>query len=241
MAAVALVVCGLSTVALAVVGIVLARRGGAAPAHAVPILASSAIGWGGAFLLAFAVSASAFRRDRASGIVHLFVTRTTSTRRYLVARIGGLAAVLATVTAGGTLVVGAAAVLAATGAEVALRAAHGTAAGFVFGLAFALVVAPVAFAALGARSRISGYGYLLALLVLPEIASSLLTGPLPGELTELFAIPSALAALRGAIAPGSVDGLRLLRALGALAAFSVIALAIVWRDVDLLDQEQGEA
>ena len=107
----------------------------------------------------------------------------------------------------------------------------------VYALAFALVIAPVAFAALGARTRFSGYLVLLFLLVAPELVASALSGALPSEVTELVAIPSALAALRSSLAPGSVDLLRAIRALVALLVFAGLALALVRRDVVIVSTE----
>ena len=58
-------------------------------------------------------------------------------------------------------------------------------------------------------------------------------------MTELFAIPSALAALRSSLAPGSVEPVRFLRALVALAIFAGIAVALVRRDAVAVDWEDG--
>ncbi|MBX3220198.1 MAG: hypothetical protein KF795_06735 [Labilithrix sp.] len=231
LAVLSMAISALTAVALAVVALAFARRGGDAPIDSVPILASSAIAWGGGFLHAVSASATAIRRDRADGIRHLFVTRTTSLRGYLVARVGGLALVLAAAVGGGTLLVSAVAVLAATQTHAVLRTVHATLSAVAYALAFAAVIAPVAFAALGARTRFSGYLVLLLILVGPELAANMLSSSLPSEVTELFAIPSALAALRSSLAPGSVDPLRLLRALVALAIFAGTALVFLRRDV----------
>lgn len=219
-----------TAVVLAAVALAFARRGDDAPVASVPVLASSAIAWGGAFLQAVVVAMGAFRRDRVEGIRHLFVMRTTSLRGYLFARVGGLAVVLAVVVGGGTLLVSASAIVAATQTQAVLRTVHATIGALAFALAFAAVIAPVAFAALGARTRMSGYLVLLLFLVVPELVATSLSGALPSEVTELFAIPSALAALRSSLAVGSVEPVRLLRALVALAIFVGIALALVWRD-----------
>jgi hypothetical protein len=237
-AVVALSISALTIVVLCLVSATFARRGGDAPVHDVPLVASSLIAWGGGFVHAFSASASALRRDRASGIRHLFVTRTTSVRGYLVARIGGLAALLAAVIGGGTLLVGAVAILASTTSHALARTFQSTIAGFVFALAFAFVVTPIAFAALGARKRMSGYLFLLALLLVPEIIASSLTGPVPREVTELCALPSALAALRSALAPGTADAFRFVRALVALVVFAGVALFFVRRDIVLLEREE---
>ena len=106
---------------------------------------------------------------------------TTSLRGYLVARVGGLAAVLAVVVGGGTLLVSALAIIAAAQTQPVLRTVHTTFSALVFALAFAAVMAPVAFAALGARARLSGYLVLLLFLVVPELVASTLAGALPAR------------------------------------------------------------
>ncbi|MBN9159875.1 MAG: hypothetical protein J0I07_02835 [Myxococcales bacterium] len=234
---VSMVVSALTALVLAILALAFARRGGDAPVASVPVLASSAIAWGGGFLQAVVVAMGALRRDRVEGIRHLFVMRTTSLRGYLVARVGGLAAVLAVVVGGGTLLVSALAIVAATQTQAVLRTVHTTLGALVFALAFAVVMAPVAFAALGARTRMSGYLVLLLFLVVPELVASTLAGALPSEVTELFAIPSALAALRSSLAPGSVEPVRFLRAFVALAIFTGIALALVRRDAAAVERE----
>jgi hypothetical protein len=212
----------------------------AAPVHDVPLVASSALVWGGGFLLAFSVAASALIRDRADGIVDLFITRTTSIRGYIVARIGGLAALLAVVLGGGILLSGAVAIVAASKAHTAARTMQSTFAGFAYVLAFALVLSPIAFAALGARRRISGYFVFLAILIFPEMLASMLSGPVPSEVTELLALPSALASLRASLAPHTADGFRLIRSVVALAIWAGVALFFVRRDVLLLASEQAQ-
>src|SRR5690606_37258909 len=144
------------------------------------------------FLLAFSASANALRRDRADGILHLLVVRTASIRGYLLARAGGLAALLAAVLGGGTLVTGTVWILSAGMAQVMVRTMQATAAAVAFAMPFALVIAHVALAELRARTRFSGYLCLLAVLVAPEIVATVVTGPIPGEVTELLSLPSEL-------------------------------------------------
>lgn len=236
-AAVAFAASALTTLILAVVALVVARRPSTdAPIHLVPELASSALAWGGGFLLVFAAAASALRRDRVDGTRRLFALRAASLRAYLVARLGGLVLLLLGVVGGGTLVVGLVAICAAR-AGVG-RTAQATLAAAVFAVAFALVMAPIAFAAVGARRGVSGYFTLLALVVGPALLVSSLGAALPREARELCAIPSALAALRSALSPGSVDVLRVVRASIALALFSGVALFFVRREVLLLDAER---
>lgn len=228
----------LTALVLCAVAFAFARRGGDAPVQSMPILASSALAWGGGFLHAVAISAGALRRDRAEGIRHLFVSRTTSVHGYLLARVGGLAVVLAVVVAGGTAIVSLAALVGATQTHAVARTLQSTFSALVYSLAFAAVIGPVAFAALGARTRLSGYFALLLVLVVPEMLSNMLTGPLPSEVTELCAIPSALAALRSSLAPGSVDPFRFFRALVAVTLFAGVATFLVRRRLLVVESEE---
>jgi hypothetical protein len=231
-------VCAATVFGVALVAIVLAARGRAAPLHDIPLVASSALAWGGGFLHAFATAAHALRKDREGGIRDLLSLRTTSLRGYLVARVGGLATLLAIILGGGTLVCGLVCVLVGTRMGVVPRTLQSTLAGVVFAIAFAAVVSPVAFAALGARSRIGGYLFLLGVVVIPELVASSLSGLVPESVTEVLAIPSALAALRSSLAPGGLDGVRALRAIVALAVFVGIALVLVRRDAIRLERPE---
>jgi hypothetical protein len=237
MAVISIVISAATILVAGIVAVSFAARGEGAPAHDVPLVTSSALAWGGGFLLAFSSAASALRRDRVEGVRHLFVTRTTSLRGYLLARVGGLAALLACVVAGGTAVTGMLAILASMKFGALPLTAQASAAAVAYGFAFSLVVAPVAFATLGARTRIGGYFYLLLILVLPEILTSALDKSLPSELLEVCAIPSALAALRASLAPGTTDLFRFLRA--SLALFVFISAAMLWirREIARLERE----
>lgn len=227
----------LTTLVLCAITFALARREGDPPVHGILLLTSSALAWGGGFLHAVAISAGTLRRDRVEGIRHLFVTRTSSVRGYLLARVGGLGIMLAVLVGGGTLFVSAVSLVGATRLQVVVRTMHSTFSAVVYAVAFAAVIAPVAFAALGKRTRISGYFVLLLVLVVPEVLANALTGPLPGEVTELCAIPSALAALRSSIAPGTVDPFRFLRALVAVGLIAGIAMVFVHRSVIVVESE----
>jgi len=238
---VSIVICLCTTVALSLVAVLLSSRGPQAPAHELPLLASSALAWGGGFLLAFAAAAHALRRDRAEGIRELFVSRTTSLRGYLLARVGGLAALIALVVGGGTLVCGLAAIAASARIGPLPRMLHATLAGVVFALAFAVVVAPVAFAALGARSRIGGYLFLLGVVTVPEILVLVMGSVLPESVADVLSIPSALAALRSAIAPGTVDLWRAVRAGIALSFVVALATYVVRREAILVDHPEEDA
>ncbi len=230
----------LTVLTVVLVAIMLAGKSATAPVHDVPLVASSALAWGGGILHAFGTSAHALRNDRRDGIRDLLVARTTSLRGYLVARVGGLAAMLALVVGGGTLLCGIVATLAATRVGAVPKTLQATLASVVFAIAFAAVIAPVAFAALGARTRMGGYLFLLAVLVFPEILASMLSSVFPESVTEVLAIPSALSALRSSLAPGGLDPVRTLRALVALAAFAGLAVFLVRRDVIVLEQAEPD-
>jgi hypothetical protein len=234
-------ICISTTFALSLVTGVLAARGPDAPAHSVPLIASSALAWGGGFLLAFAAAAHALRRDRAEGVRALFVARTTSLRGYLLARVGGLAVLIALCVAGGTLVCGLVGAAGAARAASVPRMLQATGAGIVFSLAFSAVVAPIAFAALGARSRIGGYLFLIAVVTLPEVVVGLMGSALPEAIADVLSIPSALAALRTALAPGSVDLWRAMRAVVALSFVVGFAMLLVRRDAILVDRPEVDA
>lgn len=238
---ISIVVCVFTTIALALLALALAMRGSGAPVQDVPLIASSALAWGGGFLLAFAAAANALRRDRREGIRDLLVARTTSLRGYLLARVGGLALLIALLVGGGTLITGLAGLAFAGRLAAAPRILQSTCAGLAFSIAFAAVVAPVAFAALGARSRLGGYTFLLAIVVFPEIVVALLGSAIPDGVVDVLSIPSALSALRSALAPGTVDAARALRALLALALFVIAATFLVRRDAILVERQEADA
>lgn len=237
MAIVSLAICVLTVLVGCGAAVSFASRGEGAPTHDVPLVASSALAWGGGFLLAFSAAASALRRDRLEGVRDLFVTRTTSLRGYLLARVGGLAALLALVVAGGTALTGMLAILASVKAGALGLTLQASAAAVVYGFAFSFVVAPIAFAALGARTRIGGYFYLILILVLPEMLTSALGRALPSELLEVCAIPSALAALRASLAPGTTDAFRFLRAVVALFVFASGGMLWIRRELSRMEEE----
>ncbi|MCL2723780.1 MAG: hypothetical protein FWD69_05025 [Polyangiaceae bacterium] len=238
-AVLALVLAFFTVASMSVFAFVLAARSRSAPVYDLPILASSALAWGGGFLLAFAVATRVLRKDRDSGVRDLLTARSASLRGYLVARIGGLAALLAIVAGGGTLVCGLFAIL-ARGA-VATRTMQTTLAAIAYAIAFAGVMAPVAFAALGARSRIGGYMFLVTVVLLPEVLVLAFASILSEDIAEVAAIPAALSTLRAALLPGHIDISRALRALVALATYGAFATALVRRDAILVTRpEIGE-
>lgn len=236
-----IVICIITAIGLSLVAVLLAARGPQSPAHDVPLIASGALAWGGGFLLAFAAAAHALRRDRAEGIRGLFVARTTSLRGYLLGRIGGLAVLIAIVVAGGTLLCGLAAMGAASRVVSVPRILQATGAGIAFSIAFSAVVAPLAFAALGARSRIGGYLFLIGVVMVPELIVMGMGSALPESISDVLSIPSALSALRTSLAPGTVDLYRTARAVVALTLAVSLAMFLVRRDALLVDQPEVDA
>jgi hypothetical protein len=220
-----------------VAAVILSRRSHA-PLDRLPSLASSALAWGAGVLLAFAAAAHALLRDRTDGVRALLSARGSGTRGYLWARIGGLALLLALVVGGGTLLAGLAAVLVAGRAGV-LPAIQGTGAATAYGVAFAISVAPVALAALGARSRAGGYLWFVLVLVFPEVLEPWLSSAVP-DWGDLLSLPGALAALRRALMPPGVNLALLVRSAVVLGAATAIAIAIVRAEIARVDAEPRE-
>lgn len=230
---ISIVICALTAVGFGILAIVLAVRSENPPVYDVPLVASSALAWGGGFLHAFGNAAHALRKDREGGIRELVMTRTASLEGYLFARVGGLATMLAITVGGGTLFAAFVSVLASAGSHTVGRTIHTTIASLVFAVAFAFVIAPLAYAAVGARSRVGGYLFLIGVVVVPEIVASGLAQVLPHALTEVLSIPSALGALRAALTD-SFDVLRAARALVSLSAFAGLAMLLVRREAIVL-------
>jgi hypothetical protein len=239
LAVVAIAISVLTALGACVLALSLEPRDGMGAWRSVPLLASSAIAWGGGFLHAVAASMHTLRRDRQEGIVQLFTTRTTSLRGYVIARVAGLAVFLGGTVFLGTLLVSIVSILAAPRLHDVAMALSSSVGPLLYAVAFGVVIAPIAFATLGARSRGRGYLVLLLVLVVPEYLSQRLASVLPEELTEVLAIPSALAALRSSLLPGSLDLVRLLRALVALAIIAGVAMFFVGRDVSRLESEDA--
>ena len=181
--------------------------------HNVAAATARVLGWGAGVLAAFAAAARALDRDRDDGYFALLESRGAHLGAYLWARIGGLALLLLVVVAGGTLITG-------------LAALRGTAAGVAYAVAFSVTVAPLAMAALGARSRTGGYGVLFLVLVVPELMASVTSELVPEPWGDVVSIPAALDSLReGLNAP--LDPARCARAVFALAGVIVLATLVV--------------
>ena len=218
------------TLGAIVVVAVLARSEARPPLDLVPSLASSVLAWAAGMTLAFAAGAHALRRDRDQGVRELAVLRGADARRLVGARIVGLAAVLFVVVGGGTLLTGLAATAAAWRARTAMHAAEATFASLVYAAAFAAVVAPIALASLGARSRAGGYVWLLMVIVAPELFAGWTAELLPRGWGDVASVPGALASLRSSLMPAhGLDFAQLGRALVVLVVVTLFAAAIVWQ------------
>jgi hypothetical protein len=196
----------------------------ASAAAQLPTVASSAIAWSAGVMLAFGAAVRAVRRDREEGVVALVRARGASVAAYVRGRVGGLVVVLALAVGGATLVAGLGAV---SVARPSLPAARASLAAMAYALAFAATLGPVAMAALGARTRAGGYFTLLAVLVVPELASPVTSALLPHGWHELTSIPAALAAVRAGVASPGTMGASMARALAGLAAVVAASLVVV--------------
>jgi predicted cation transporter len=187
-------------------------------------LAAGLLAWGAGVLLCFAASMRAFDRDHEDGWDALLARHGARPTAYLVARIVGLALVTLAVVLPGTLLAGVAAALASRDGHVARAALAGAWAGAAYAVAFSAVVAPIALATLGARSRASGYLWLLTVLVLPAIVADWTGQFFPDGWSELVSVPGALDALRESLL-GKVDVAEALRAFVVLALIALLASA----------------
>lgn len=232
---VAMVLAALGTLAMMAAAFVLRRSGATATLVELPAFAARLLAWGAGIFLAFASGVHALRRDRAEGIRALIRARGGSMRGYLVARVGGLVALLAVVVGGGTLLVALPAV-ALSGAHAG-RAAQGALGALVYAIAFAVLLGPIALAALGARSRAGGYLVLLGVVVVPELLEAWTSPMMPAGWEELASIPAALSALGRAWMPPGVDLPMAGRALVVLGAVVAGALVVVRSQVARVDAE----
>lgn len=230
--AIAFVLAGLTVVGCLVLAAA-ARSSGSL--ERVPVATAWLLAWGAGILLAFSAAARALARDRDEGIVDLVQRRGHPRGTYVMARVGALAGVLFVVVGGGTLVVGVVSALLAMGAHGLLGTLQGTFAGCVYSACFATMVAPIAFAALGARSRAGGYLWLLAVLVVPAMLSGFTSKLVPSGWEALVSIPGTLDAVRSALAPPGIDPLGLVRAVVVAMLVSGVALLVVRAEASRLE------
>jgi hypothetical protein len=218
----------------------LASRGSVTALAQVPAATSSALAWGAGFLAAVAGSVHAFREDRARGVRALLGSRGASAADYALARVLGLGLVLAAIVGGGTIVGGGAAILATGRVGSAAQAVAWLVASLVFAIGYAAVLAPLALALLGGRSRGGGYLALLTFVVVPELLLSRTSSLVPEGWGDLLSLPSALSALRASIAP-DLDAMKLARAALVVAAFAALAFLFVRAEIARSDASHEAA
>jgi hypothetical protein len=220
LAAVGLVVTGAAGAVAAVAAFAL----GASRAAVLPGLAAQFIAWGGGMTLAFGAALRAVRLDRQEGVQALARMRGATLGEYVRGRVGGLVLVLLLAVGGATLLACAGSLVASRAAATAARTSAGA---LAYAAAFSVTIAPVALAALGARTRAVSYLILLAVLVLPEGLAPWTARALPQGWHELTSIPAALDAVRMGVAHPVHAGAHGARALAGLAAVVAIALLAV--------------
>lgn len=230
LAAVGLVVTGAAGVAAAIAAFA------TSPARAamLPGFACQVVAWAGGIMLAFGAALRAVRLNRQEGILALARARGATLGGYVRGRVGGLALVLAVAVGGATLLACLGSIAAAHGGALVARTSAGA---MAYALAFSITVAPVALAALGARTRAGGYLTLLGMLALPEVLAPWTARMLPHGWHELTSIPSALDAVRGGVSHPVLAGAHAARAAAGLAAVVALAILVVaararQRDVD---------
>ncbi len=191
----------------------------------VPLAAAVALAWAAGVLVAFSASSGALVRDQKQGTSQLIASRGATPLTYVTGRALGLGLLLFVVSGSGAIA--AALGEAITAPRGALVIARGLVAGLGFALMFALAVAPLSLAALGARSRAGGYFVLLLVLVLPELFVGSMDRLLPEGWGNLASVPSALSAFAGGLSPGSGDPARAIRAFVVIVIVAVVSTAIV--------------
>ncbi len=226
---------GLTVVWAVGAAVVLAGRDAGKALADVGAASATLLAWGAGILVAVPASMRALREDRESGVRALLRARGVSATAYATGRVSGLALVLFAVVGGGALVAGGASVLAASRVGVAAAALHGLVVALAYSAAYALVVAPIALAALGARSRPGGFLRFLAVILVPLLLESWAASLAP-DWGHLLSVPTALTALRAAVAHG-LDVAGLARALVVLAAFAAVSFVLVLAEIAALDSE----
>ncbi len=221
--------------------VVLAGRDAGRPLSAVTSASSTALAWGAGVLVAVTASMRALRDDRARGLRALARSGGVDGVTYAAGRVLGLACVLFVVVGGGALATGLASFALAPGLRTASRAALELVGSFAYALGYALVIAPMAMASLGARSRQGGFLRFWAVLVLPLWLLPWSSGLVPAAWGDLLSVPSALSALRTSLAsPGALDVALAARSILALAAFAALSFGIVLAELKVVDAGQPE-
>lgn len=237
MAKLAIGIGALTCFGAAILALVMAQTETHPPLETLPGLTAEALAWGAGVLLAFASAAHALRRDRDDGIQALVRSRGGDAHDYVWGRVGGLAILLALVVGGGTLFTGIVAMLAARQFGLAGLTVQGTLAGLAFALAFSVTLAPIAMAALGARSRAGGYAWLVVILILPELLAGWTGAVLPETWSSVLSIPGALSTVRSSLMPSDFDISAFARAFVVLTAVAAFALIFVHNQLARVENE----
>jgi len=214
------------------------RESGEALSHA-PFLASMLFAWLLAPIVAVAVAPQALADDDREGYLALLASRGISRRRWLLARIGALAAVLAGVVAVGVAPVGLLSViLAPSGQHLAAFASFF--AGLVHAAVFGIFLAPFSFALTGAlpkgrtagpnggngAPRGAGFTILVGILILDALATQAFGGI--HALRRITTVPTLLRATTQFFGPQGGRAGESLVAIAVVAGLTATSLAVAY-------------
>lgn len=211
------------------------RESGEALSHA-PFLASMLFAWLLAPIVAVAVAPQALADDDREGYLALLASRGISRRRWLLARIGALAAVLAGVVAVGVAPVGLLSViLAPSGQHLAAFASFF--AGLVHAAVFGIFLAPFSFALTGAlpkgrptgastQPRGAGFTILVGILILDALATQAFGGI--HALRRITTVPTLLRATTQFFGPQGGRAGESLVAIAVVAGLTAASLAVAY-------------
>lgn len=227
-----LVILGGPVVALFVPGL---RESGEALNYA-PFLASMLFAWFLAPIVAVAVAPRALADDDREGYLALLASRGITRRRWLLARIGALAAVLAGVVAIAVVPVGLLSVILAPSGQH-LGAFASFFAGLVHAVVFGVFLAPFSFALTGAlpkgrpagastQPRGAGFTILLGILILDAVATQAFGGI--HALQRITTVPTLLRATTQFFGPQGGRPVESLVAIVVVAGLTAASLAVAY-------------
>jgi ABC-type transport system involved in multi-copper enzyme maturation permease subunit len=212
------------------------RESGEALSYA-PFLASMLFAWFLAPIVAVAVAPRALADDDREGYLALLASRGISRRRWLLARIGALAAVLAGVVAVGVAPVGLLSVLLAPSGQH-LGAFASFFAGLVHAVVFGVFLAPFSFALTGAlpkgrptgasaaQPRGAGFTILLGILILDAVATQAFGGI--HALQRITTVPTLLRATTQFFGPQGGRPVESLVAIVVVAGLTAASVAVAY-------------
>jgi len=227
-----LVILGGLVAALFVPGL---RESGEALSYA-PFLASMLFAWFLAPIVAVAVAPRALADDDREGYLALLASRGITRRRWLLARIGALAAVLAGVVAIAVVPVGLLSVILAPSGQH-LGAFASFFAGLVHAVVFGVFLAPFSFALTGAlpkgrpagastQPRGAGFTILLGILILDAVATQAFGGI--QALQRITTVPTLLRATTQFFGPQGGRPVESLVAIVVVAGLTAASLAVAY-------------